>query len=263
MKPSIAILVIGYANIREFFIDACKLNNIPTIELQHGIIHPDQLAYSYPEKQEKRCFADYLLTFGDFWNENIDFPISKNFVYSVGYPFFEKKVNKFRDIIPEDQILIISQGTVGIELSRFAVDLSRKIKNFKIVYKLHPSEAEVWKEIYPELFVESQSGSIEVVSDHPALYYLFAKSKIQIGVSSFAIIEGLAFELQTYLINYPETQFLNYLIEKQIVHLVNSVDELIEKIENPKAADSNFRQNYFFKRNSLKNIIDKIEDLRN
>ena len=52
----------------------------------------------------------------------------------------------------DEQIIIVSQGTVGNELSKLALNLSNAQNfDYKIVYKLHPGEYGRWKVEYPWL----------------------------------------------------------------------------------------------------------------
>jgi len=128
INPKIVVLVGSYG--KETFIEACKTLKIP------------DFAYSFPgSRRTKRTFPDYLFTFGDFWKKYVEFPIKKDCIFSVGYPFLEKEIDKYREVIKKNQILFISQGSSGRELSKFAVDVANYSNlNYNVVYKLHPGE---------------------------------------------------------------------------------------------------------------------------
>jgi hypothetical protein len=216
IRPKLVIVVVSYG--KETLIETCKQLGIPVIELQHGVINPLHLGYSFPcHNQIKHTFPDYLFTWGDFWKESTKFPISKKQVYSMGYPFLESQICKFNQKLKVNQILFLSQGTIGKELSKFAVDLNmKKDLGYKIVYKLHPGESSRWKREYPWL----KDSSINVIdNDSVPLYQLFAQSKIQVGVSSTAIFEGLNFGLKTYIVNLPGVEYMDYLIRNQHANL--------------------------------------------
>jgi hypothetical protein len=176
-----------------------KTLKIPVIELQHGTIHKYHFAYSFPgSRRTKRTFPDYLFTFGDFWKKCVEFPIKKDCIFSVGYPFLEKEAAKYFEVIKKNQILFISQGSSGKELSKFAVDVTNYSDlNYNVVYKLHPGEYHRWKREYPWLYKERDK--IKIVEESIPLYRLMAESKTQVGVSSTAIYEGLYFGLNTYI----------------------------------------------------------------
>ena len=249
IKPEIAIVICSYG--KETFIEACKNSGITVVELQHGIISRNELSYSYPgPSRTKRTFPDYLLVFGDYWKESVEFPISKQQVISVGYPFLEIEVQRHDAALKKDQLLFISQGTVGKELSRFAVELSNARKlPWGIVYKLHPAEYGHWQKRYPWL----ASSGIEVIdNDAVPLHRLFAESKAQIGVNSAAIFEGLFFGLRTYLLNLPEVEYMEDLVGYGLATVINSVDDLFNDSLRENAFDINIE--YFFRPNALENI---------
>ncbi len=53
--------------------------------------------------------------------------------------------------IKKKQIIFISQGITGKELSKKAVELSDNNNGYKIIYKLHPGEFAEWDKEYPWL----------------------------------------------------------------------------------------------------------------
>jgi len=256
--PKVVLLDNSYG--RETFIEACKDLNIPAVELQHGTLGEYHLAYSYPgPKRVKRTFPDYFFAFGDFWKESVEFPIGKERIFSVGYPYFEKEKEKYAHIHRKDQLLFISQGTIGAEISKFAVELSeREDFSLKIIYKLHPGEYARWRKEYPWLM----GTKIKVIdSDNPPLYKLFAESKIQIGGNSTAIYEGLGFGLKTYLLDLSGVESAEALIENHYAELVSSVDELQIKIKKNELATVNIDAEKFFRSNALNNIYNTINEI--
>ena len=74
---------------------ACKEFSVPTIDIQHCHISYYNLLYNYSneldkEKKELILCPDYIFTWSDFWNNNINITSKK---VSIGYPYFENKVN--------------------------------------------------------------------------------------------------------------------------------------------------------------------------
>lgn len=257
VKPKLVIVVCSYGH--ETFIEACKVMNIPVAELQHGIISHYHLGYSYPgPNRTKRTFPDYFLAFGEFWENCLEYPIPNERIYSVGFPYLEKEAKKYINVPQKGQILFISQETIGKELSKFAVELSKR-NNFayKIVYKLHPSEYLQWQRNYPWL-IDTDIRIID--NDSVPLYRLFAESKVQLGVGSTAIYEGLFFGLKTYLLNLPRIEDMEPLIKNQYATVVTSVDELIAKLEDGQC-NGPVDTEQFFKRNSIHNISKAIDDI--
>jgi len=77
------------------------------------------------------------------------------------------------------------------------------------------------------------------------LYELFAKSDYQVGAFSTAIYEGLAFDCKTFIIDVPGTEYLDDLINKNIVKKVKNSEEMIENLDNLDLKE--YDKNYFFK----------------
>lgn len=230
INPKLVIIICSYG--KENIIDAAKILNIPIVELQHGFISANHFGYSFPgPKRTKRSFPDYLLTFGDIWNSIAEFPITADKVISVGYPYLEKEIQEHNDVKKKDQIVFISQGTVGIELSKLAVDLSCKIDpSFKVIYKLHPGEYSRWRTEYSWLV---NSNVMVVEDDSYPLYKIFAESKVQIGVSSTALFEGLAFELKTIIIPMSDGfQSMQFLFEDTNVIIADDIEKIIKETRN-------------------------------
>ena len=62
IKPKAVVIVCSYG--KENFIEACKSNAIPVIELQHGVITKYHTGYSYEkDKAKKHTFPDFLFSF--------------------------------------------------------------------------------------------------------------------------------------------------------------------------------------------------------
>jgi hypothetical protein len=256
VKPKIVIIVVSYG--KEDLVEACRALSIPVIELQHGVISRFHPGYSYPVV--KKLFPDYLLTFGDYWLDSAEFPLDRDRIRSVGYPYLENQKAKLRNVEKKRQAVIISQERIGLHLSRFAVELSEaKEFDYNIVYKLHPREAARWKESYPWLV----DANLKVVDDPSvSLYKLFAESSIQIGVFSTAIYEGLSFGLQTYLVDLPGVAYFEQLIQTQVVTKVSSVDDFLEKLKL-QTDMSLFESEHFFKSNAIANIIQELKRIMN
>ena len=256
VKPRLAFVVCSYG--KETFIEACKSMGIPVAELQHGVISPYHLGYSFPgPRRVKRTFPDYLFSFGDFWKMGVEYPISSDRICSVGYPYFEDEAKQYARLAKKNQIVFISQGTVGKEMSRFAVQLSaRNDFPLKIIYKLHPGEYARWRKEYPWLV----GANIQVVGDDRLpLYRLFAESKIQVGVNSTAIYEGLNFGVQTILLDLPGVEYMDHLVKENVGRVVASPSELMQQTRETTVAE--IQTENFFKPDSLNNIRLSIEEL--
>ena len=256
IKPKIVIVICSYG--KENFLEACKIKKIPVLELQHGVITRYHVGYSYEKKSEKKqTFPDYLLSFGEFWKKTVTYPIDKSKIFSVGYPEWERKKEELKNVKKKKQILFVSQKTIGFHLSKFASNLSKlRDLNYKIVYKLHPSECEDWRKNFPWL----EESNMEVIDfDERDIYQLFAESEILIGVYSTAIFEGLSFGLRTFLYEAPGIEYMQQLLEEGIATKICNTEDFLEKIKKIKTKKLDSEQ--FFRRDSFENIKDKIDDI--
>ncbi|MHA1638177.1 MAG: hypothetical protein ACTSUB_09215 [Candidatus Thorarchaeota archaeon] len=257
IKPKIVVFTQSYG--REDLIEACRSLGVNTAELQHGIINPFHAGYSFKgANKTKKNYPDYVLTWGDYWNTVTELPIPPENAISVGFPYFNIKRETYSSIPKKNQILFISQYTIGEKLSKFAADLSLISElDFEIVYKLHPQELSQWRESYPWL-----AASRTRVIDKPeaVLHELFAESTILVGVYSTAIYEGLAFGLQTFLVDAPGVELMTPLLESKHVKKVTSPAELMEYIDRNMVANA-LDVEYFFKSNAIKNIISFLKKL--
>lgn len=254
IDPELLVIVVSY--VYETLIEASKELNIPIVELQHGVIYDQHLGYSYSKPRKKMMFPDYLLTFGKFWKESVEYPIPDERVIPVGYPYLEHSKEDYDDVDTRNQILFISQGTIGEELSKFAMSVERNTGiEADIVYKLHPGEYDRWKDEYPWL----TRANFEIVDgSEPDLYELFAQSKAQVGVFSTAIYEGLAFGLETYIYDCQGSEFLEPLIQEGSAKPISSAGDLASKLGTNNSA---FDENYYFISNSTERICNVINNL--
>ncbi|MHA2301463.1 MAG: hypothetical protein ACXACD_10960 [Candidatus Thorarchaeota archaeon] len=250
LKPKVIVLAQGYN--REDIIEACKKQGVEVVELQHGAIYPFHPGYSYGGKRKKEYFADYILTWGDYWKSSVPFPIPKNNVISTGFPYLEQMKEKYSKVKRKKQILFISQNLVGETLSKYAVALSEaKEFEYEILYKFHPGEYLGWSDTYPWLL----SSRVTVVDPtKKTLHELFAESMIQVGVCSTALFEGLAYGLQTYVIDALCIDLMNSVLETGLVRKVTTPKELLDCI-NKYTEFEKIDSRLLFKQNAAKNIV--------
>ncbi|USZ71467.1 hypothetical protein [Natronosalvus halobius] len=254
VDPELVVMIVSY--IRETLVEACDNLGIPVVELQHGVIYEHHFGYSYPDPRTKETFPDYLLTFGDFWKDAVKFPIPDERVISVGYPYLEQSIGEYKDVKSKEQLLFISQGTIGRQLSKFAMEAERHPDiNHEIVYKLHPGEYNRWEAEYPWLL----EADFEIVDDSDRqLYQLFAESSAQIGVGSTAVYEGLAFGLETFVYECPGSSVLQPLVDEDTANLVSSANDLASLLGHRKVS---FDREYYFTPGATEQACTVIERL--
>jgi hypothetical protein len=225
-------------------IEACKQAGIPVIELQHGVIGPYDLCYVFPRKAKLHCFPDYLFLYGPYWRECVDYPLPADRVIAVGNPYLEARLEEHGGVAKVDEAVVISQPTVGAELSRFAVELSRRASfPLRVVFRVHPYEID-WQTRYPWL-----RDSRVMISDsrREGIYAVLARARMQIGVYSAALFEGLAFGLPTYLVDLPGVEYMEPLLRKGWGRLVTRP----EQIQAGRREDQTVHREQFFCNDSV------------
>ena len=264
IKPKIIIEVVSYGFDRLLFNELAKKRGIKIVELQHGTMGKYHIAYNFYKKLELDTFPEYIFLFGEYWKNNTRFPLEKENLIVTGFPYFESRLKELtinnRKSSKKENILFISQGTVGKELSRLAINLNNLIdrKKYNIIYKLHPGEYDRWKNEYPWL----KESNIRVIDNNKNdIYYYFSKCNFQIGTSSTAILEGLGFNLKTFIYKVYGYKYMKDLYENNYAKLVVSAEEIVEGLDSNKNNIEN--KEFFWKSNSVKNIINIINNINN
>lgn len=261
-KPKCIIEICHYEFSKLVLNEVAKDKKIKVVELQHGIIGSLHEAYNYNRIVDLPCFPDYILLFGEYWKETASFPINKENLLPVGFPYFEERtVTKTKNREQKKVFLFLSQPTIGIELSNLAVELNKVIdhNNFKVIYKLHPNEFTNWKEKYSQL----ANTNIEVVDNtEKDLYYYFSISNYQIGVYSTALYEGIGYGLKTFILKTFGYEYVGDLVNKRNAILIERAADILEKL-NDELEDSDNISSQLWKEGSINNIATAIEGIIN
>jgi hypothetical protein len=238
-------LVCSYG--KEALIAACKNNNVKCIEIQHGTISKYHLGYSFPNNKEVPYFPDEMYMFGKYWYESTPVPLTEEKITYYGYPYMEERIKEYKNNKKKkNQILFISQGTIGNKLSETAYEFAKDNKEYNIIYKLHPGEYNRWRNDYDNLIKAEKLDNFKVIDNNKInLYKLLSESEFLIGVYSTAIYEGLIMDCKLILINLPGIDYMDYLIATQKIKIAYSCKDIKKIIKENKFASIN--KNYFFK----------------
>lgn len=221
VSPEVAFVVVGYG--RETFIEACSEADIPVVELQHGTIDKYHLGYSFPGDREKQCAPDFLFTFGPVWTDGVELPVDEKNVFPIGYQYLEREYEQYQNTENREEVVFISQGTIGEQLSKLATELAEERRqDVTITYKLHPGEYNRWRTNYPWLL----ESNVNVVADEVPLYELLSRASTQVGVYSTAVYEGLRFRTPTILMNTNGISHMERLVAEYDIPVVSDVDQL-------------------------------------
>ncbi len=222
-----------------------------------------QIQYQYPiniEEYKLPTFPDFTFTFSEYWHKEFNIPSEK---LSVGFPYIEKgkeDILKNTHLVKSNKkILFISDGYSQEKQKKIAMDLSRLLPDYDIIYKLRKRQYDIWKEVfYPD--PEEYPNITIVHNDDVSLYEYFAMSTYQVGVNSTALIEGLYFGLQTFIILDLPALEMTHLTETNYAYPVEGAVDIFNKIKELSGASSTNLPNgdIFFKRNSISNIKESL-----
>jgi hypothetical protein len=268
VKPKVIIEVVSYGFSRLIINEIAEKMHIPTIELQHGVMGKYHIAYNFYKKIKLDTFPVYVFLFGEYWERNTRLPIDDSKAIITGFPYLEKKLYNCKNQNPKNNktknILFISQGTKGKELSKMAIKLDEIIdhEKYNIIYKLHPGEYDRWQIEYPWL----ENSDIQIIDKNEKdIYYYFLLANYLVGVNSTALYEGLAFGLRIFIFKDDYGYiYMEDLIKKNYAELILSADDIVKKINNGKENTSNIKnKKIFWHSNSLENIIHNFENVLN
>ncbi|MCR4892233.1 MAG: hypothetical protein K5989_08655 [Lachnospiraceae bacterium] len=262
VRPRVIVEVVGKSFEARLLNETAKDLRIPTVELQHSIMTPNAV---YPKGVKEKQFADFALTYSQYWNEFARLPIPKSRVIAVGQNRFEEQVKKYRTLVHRDpnhrKVVFISGLVYGRPLSLLALEFSRIAAEhgIDVIYKLHPIEFPNWREMYPEL---AASGLTVLDTLDKGIYDVFAECDAQVGVKSTAIYEGLGFGLSTFIMRHPLGEEAMRLCDKGFAKPIDRAEELLEGILHMDSGDKAREiADYFWKPHAADNtkaVLDRI-----
>ena len=237
VKPRLVLNVVGYRLVHQLLTLSARARGIPVAELQHGTIGRSHAAYNFSPGRRPATFPDYLLTFGEVFRTIAPgLPLPAANVRAIGYGYLALQQGAhprhMRTHAPRTA-LFISQRDIGAALAQLAVDVRARLPKgaLEIVYRLHPSEAQGWRERYPSL---ARSGIRVEEATARSLYAAQADADVQVGVYSTALMEGMAFGLDTVLVGLPGHEQLAFLVEQSLARRADDVETLTNMLKAPR-----------------------------
>ncbi|KLO22765.1 CDP-glycerol glycerophosphotransferase family protein [Marinitoga sp. 1155] len=259
IKPKILFLnTASYGGTNVILIKVAKEMGIKTAEFQHGVITKSHIAYNYGEevfknKEYQKYLPDYLLTYGDFWNENMRIPVKK---ITIGNPHFwynYDKINNFKEEINKKRILIVSQGALTNIYVKIAKELSKKISNdYEIIFKLHPGEV-----AFEERYKDLENYDNIIIKKDGDIYELINISDYIVSIYSTTIFEAASLNKPVYVYKHPMSDAY---IPEDIGERVRDTNELYEKIIENIKSKNEYNINYFWNKNWKENYRKFLKD---
>lgn len=256
INPKIIIVVDGYNFIKKIFIEVASEKKIPTIELQHGIIGDGHISYNFPENIKPTSFPDYFFSWGQYWHHTTRFPENTK-VFNSGFPLmeYEKNYNVLSYSSKyEKNILVSSQWKIGFELLSFINKIALKMPNYSFKFKLHPLEYNSLNQYKNK----ANAPNIQFLVSDKSIYTLFKECRFHIGAYSTTLVEGLAFNLKTFIV--PLKGYLRYseLIDKGYFTVLEDFNNIEYKFNQSKVKIDN---SYIWEDNALIKSIKQLEEI--
>lgn len=221
---------------REGMILALRRRKIKAIELQHGIILPQDIFYVFPESvravAKRALFPDKILTYAEYWSD----------VLRSGYEFREDQIDvigqyqnvnthasddQIKELVAftkENPFVLVTTQTFLHEnfvsyIQWLASDLTKRGADTKIIVKLHPAEK---KSSYTALDEIDRVKIMDVNTE-----FLLSRCAYHISVYSTTLYDASKYTCRNFSLNLERCK--DYVDE-----LVRSgVSELLELNENP------------------------------
>lgn len=252
MKPPVVVFDQHYH--REGFILACKRNRIKTVELQHGLIVPEDIFYIFPQCSKgvinKALFADEICVYGEYWKDNLlkGVEYGKDQIRIIGFYHYEPVVDiedseLINFIGSENVILITTQVNLSdlycdyiIKLSKLLID---KSYNWKVLIKIHPSEK-----------LEDYAAVGSLINCRLVQYplnYLFTLSKIHISIYSTTLFDSHRFNICNFTLNNEKCKdYCARIAEDNIAQLIEASDDPV--VFYNKMSSKDVVSDYLYKR---------------
>lgn len=232
---SIFIDDLCYGGLNIGIVKAAKENHIKVFEYQHGMIDSGHLAYSYKVNKEysQNYLPDKFFTFGNYWSESLtllDCP-----KISLGYPqYFElpEQPNKANS----DTLKILIVGADDEDILKIALKATKKIKNTKVMIKLHPNFTKISDEVTKYL-----NNDIKIYINQN-IYPLLSQSDIVICEYSTVAFESIIFKNKLFIMKTGRSDLH---IPPNLGERFKNEDELFELLSKPTETE-NYKENYFF-----------------
>jgi hypothetical protein len=195
-RRRIKTVYVVVAYFHQHIVGAARDLGIRVVELQHGVISPYHLGYSYPGRPEVADQPDELWCFGSYWTDVAELPAGMK-ASVVGASFVSPLSPA--ELAAKDPRLVVflSQGTTGPALLSYAAALAAARPDLDVAFHLHPSEHST---------DYSVPSGVRLSADNTLA--LLASATYQVGVSTTALFEGMLLGCRTGVADLPGHEYL-------------------------------------------------------
>ena len=208
IKAANARMVFGRSIYTEPWIPiACVKANALSVEVQHGVVSPDNLYYQITNatKPEPRLlFPDYMLTLGKRWTEillNYDQRYDRTNTFTLGI-----RNMPVRTMTPRKYTVLICLQPGIFDIGPLVIKLCRQYKetlsreNIKLLIRPHPSSVQSTMEEFNEYINED---FIQIENSRQVEFYKnLEESDVLVSLSSMCLYEALSIGIPVISFEY-------------------------------------------------------------
>ncbi|MBU1076081.1 MAG: hypothetical protein KKH98_02230, partial [Spirochaetes bacterium] len=222
IKPKAILLLQN--GVQSGLLSAAQSLKIPVLEIQHGrvsFVHP---VYSYnPDISYTHLdtFPDYFLSFSEYWNHSIHFPIREKIAIGNDY-YYVKPVSKKKK--REAVTVIFTKG-----LMKFTKQLSALCPDTTIYVKVRHSDEHITG-FFNEEFHEHPN--IRVIFDEKSVKDLFFLSHSIVAVESTTVYEALQSGTKVFIAAMMNYQTHEDVFNNRNVYLVKEAQDVVKNLKN-------------------------------
>lgn len=259
INPKLVLFSSSYVGDWMILIQTLRQMGIPSVEILHGYVDDHYLPYNYARAGMHDAQPDYILVYSEIQKELVHWGIPKDHIRVVGFPEAEKRSAQLLSRVKKREkkrILFISsmQEQIIKYINKLASELNSN--QYEIVFKLHPSEYAVWRDIYKNVPEE-----VCIVDNNERdIHYYLANSDFVVGINSTALFEASYYPVDIFILREESYQNMEILIKAGGGSLIQDESELLHHVLNDNA-DNSKRDKCVYKRNAIENINREIEKI--
>lgn len=258
IRPKIILVVVAYGFDRMILCEVAHKMHIPVVELQHGTIGPNVIAYNFYNRRQLNSFPDYIFTFGQYEKQQTRFPIPESHIIPTGYPELENNYNKYKKKKGNKKVILFISQTLP-KIARFANEVAQSLDadKYEVIFQLHPFEYSCWETTIGRYL---SHPNIKVVgSFNHTIYESLAQADWVVGNYSTVLTEAQMFDVKVAILKFDMYQIASFLYQNGYAILVDSPEQLIKEIKKDTFQPN--REVSLFEKNSLKNMQRNIDSI--
>ncbi|MFV0288277.1 MAG: hypothetical protein ACK5HR_02320, partial [Mycoplasmatales bacterium] len=211
---------------RPYIYAAASNLKIPKFEIQYAAIINNHPAY-FDVTPHKKDLPDKIIVYDKVWKNNLkNYIKDKNNIILKSNKYFDENIKNLQSNIDnkENQILFVSQGTIGNKIGEAAFQYALKNPSKKVIYRLHPHETKDTEKVYIKL---KDLKNVQIHSkDDGTVYDSMKRANKIIGVYSSVLYEAYTLEKKVYILKLPGYSYMNNFIEENKMKLIKSTKEI-------------------------------------